>query len=79
MFDHRPQTLAGLRINADSAKMRSDPVGLGWDLILCISYSCFYFVDFFLSFFFFFFFFFFWLHLWHVEVPRPGAEPMSQQ
>ena len=22
---------------------------------------------------------FFWLHLWHVEVPRPGIEPAPQQ
>ena len=27
----------------------------------------------------FFFFFFFWLHLWHVEVPEPGIEPVPQQ
>ena len=29
--------------------------------------------------FFFFFFFFFWLHPWHVEVPQPRTEPVSQQ
>ena len=21
----------------------------------------------------------FWLHLWHVEIPRPGIEPVPQQ
>ena len=26
---------------------------------------------------FFFFSFYFWLHLWHVEVPRPGTKPMQ--
>ena len=28
---------------------------------------------------FFFFFFFFWLHMQHVEIPRPGTEPIPQQ